>query len=110
MSEIEDQISSDDRYLLQDRYLDLTRVILPAEARRSNWTLREDHCFMRIILDHLFSDCWYNHLDRRLTAYKQLNTQQLRQAVEMAEQLLNEGEQLVSAMNARRKWVHNEDQ
>jgi hypothetical protein len=98
---IDEEISPDDRYLLQERYLDLTRVALPAEARRHGWTLRHDHCFMRIILDHLFSDCWYNHLDRRLTAYKQLNVAQLQQAIELAENLLRAGEQLVKAMNAR---------
>ena len=36
---------------------------------------------MRVILDQLFQDCWYNHLDRRLTAYKQLNDEQLRRAI-----------------------------
>ena len=98
---IDDDISPDDRYLLQDRYLDLTPTILPAEARRHGWTLREGHCFRRVILDHFFSDCWYNHLDRRLTAYKQLYMQQLKQAVELAETLLREGEQLLRTMNAR---------
>ena len=96
---INEEISPDDRYLLQDRYLDLTRTILPAEARRHGWTVREDHCFMRIILDHLFSDCWYNHLDCRLTAYKQLNVEQLQRAVELAEHLLRDGERLINAMN-----------
>ena len=98
---IDEEITPDDRYLLQDRHLDLTRTILPAEARRNGWTLREDHCFMRIILDHLFSDCWYKHLDRRLTAYKQLNVEQLQQAVKSAENLLLDGEPLLKAMNAR---------
>ena len=36
---------------------------------------------MRVILDQLFQDCWYHHLDRRLTAYKQLNDEQLRRAI-----------------------------
>ena len=43
---------------------------------------------MRIILDRLFGDCWYNHLDRRLSAYKQLNDEQLRECISMAGQLL----------------------
>jgi hypothetical protein len=39
---------------------------------------------MRVILVQLFQDCWYNHLDRRLTAYQQLNDQQLRHAISLA--------------------------
>ena len=72
------------RYELQDLYLKLTREVLPAVARLKGWTLKEDHCFMRVILDQLFQDCWYNHLDRRLTAYKQLNDKQLVQAIQLA--------------------------
>lgn len=43
---------------------------------------------MRIILDRLFGGCWYEHLDRRLTAYKQLGGEHLRECIAMAEQLL----------------------
>ena len=68
------------RYELQDRYLELMRHSLPAIARSKGWRLKEDHCFMRVILDQLFQDCWYHHLDRRLSAYKQLNDRQLRRA------------------------------
>lgn len=85
---VEEELSALHRYELQDRYLELTRVELPAEARRQGWVVTEDHCFMRIILDRLFGDCWYNHLDRRLTAYKQLGDEQLRQCIAMARQLL----------------------
>jgi hypothetical protein len=76
------------RYERQDRYLELTRTELPAKARLGKWVVTEDHCFMRIILDQLFQDCWYDHLDRRLVAYKQLNNEQLTRAIAMGEQLL----------------------
>ena len=85
---VEEELSAYHRYELQDRYLELARVELPAEARKRGWVVTADHCFMRIILDRLFGDCWYNHLDRRLTAYKQLNDKQLRECITMAEQLL----------------------
>ncbi|MEM0924815.1 MAG: hypothetical protein AAGJ83_02135 [Planctomycetota bacterium] len=85
---VDDELASQHRYELQDRYLQLTREELPAVARRDGWSIREDHCFMRILLDRLFGDCWYHHLDRRLTAYKQLNETQLRRCIKMAEQLL----------------------
>jgi hypothetical protein len=44
---------------------------------------------MRILLDQLFQGCWYDHLDRRLTAYKQLNQTQLIAIIAMAEKLLS---------------------
>jgi len=89
--ELADHDSADGmhRYELQDRYLELTRHVLPSVARLKGWALKEDHCFMRVILDQLFQDCWYNHLDRRLTAYKQLNDQQLRHAISLATAIEN---------------------
>ncbi|WP_428388249.1 hypothetical protein [Mucisphaera sp.] len=96
-----DPDSTGDRYALQARYLALTRVELPSLAALENWAVREDHCFMRIILDHLFQGCWYEHLDRRLRAYKQLDDAQLRRAVAMGERMLEEGEGLVLRMNTK---------
>lgn len=80
------------RYVLQDKYIELTRFTLPAKARSSEWSLTEDHCFMRVILDQLFQGCWYDHLDRRLVAYKQLNERQLQIAIELGEAILGQGE------------------
>lgn len=94
-------IRRNDRYLLQDRYLELTRGELPAAAARGYWCVRDDHCFMRILLDHLFQDCWYKHLDRRLKAYKQLNTDQLQQAITLGERILTEGNELLADLNAQ---------
>ncbi|MEM1228668.1 MAG: hypothetical protein AAGJ40_23520 [Planctomycetota bacterium] len=85
---ISEEFGTQHRYELQDRYLELTRIKLPAEARKQGWVVTEDHCFLRIILDRLFGGCWYDHLDRRLTAYKQLGDEQLRRCIAMAEQLL----------------------
>ncbi len=90
-----------DRYDLQNRYLDLTRVTLPSLGRTRGWVVKEDHCFMRIVLDHLFADCWYNHLDRRLRAYKQLNDTQLAQAVAIAERMSRADDKTISRMNAQ---------
>lgn len=77
------------RQLLVDQYLDRMRNRLPASAARHGWVVRYDHCFMRIILDRLFGDCWYNHLHRRTAAYRQLSDDQLRQCVAMADQILD---------------------
>ena len=89
-----------DRYDLQNRYLDLTRIQLPSLGRTRGWVVTEDHCFMRIVLDHVFADCWYNHLDRRLRAYKQLNGTQLAQAVGIAEHMCQADGQTIEQMNA----------
>ena len=37
------------RYALQDRYLELTRTQMPAEARKRGWVATFDRCFVRII-------------------------------------------------------------
>lgn len=87
------------RYVLQDQYLELTRTLLPAIARLESWSIREDHCFMRIVLDQLFGDCWYNHLDRRLVAYKQLNERQLQTAIHLASAIQDQGESLLNTWN-----------
>ena len=96
---VEEELAALHRYELQDRYLELTRVELPAEARRHGWVVTEDHCFMRILLDRLFGDCWDNHLDRRLTAYKQLRDEQLRECIAMAGQLLEGDTEALAAWN-----------
>ena len=90
-----------DRYDLQDRYLDLTRVVLPSLGRTRNWVIDQDHCFMRVVLDHVFADCWYNHLDRKLRAYKQLNDSQLSLAVSIAERMSQADPETIAAMNLK---------
>ncbi|MEO1528631.1 MAG: hypothetical protein AAFX06_24690, partial [Planctomycetota bacterium] len=74
-------------------------------ARLRGWPLRDDHCFMRVILDQLFGDCWYSHLDKRLVAYRQLNCEQLRQCIAMAEQLLHgDTEALIRSNRDSLRW------
>ena len=53
-------------------YMHLTKKVLPALARgdRKNWPVSADHCFQRIVLDHVFGGVWYEYLDR--PAYKHL--------------------------------------
>jgi hypothetical protein len=87
------------RTALTDRYLDLTRVVLPSLGRTRGWVIREDHCFMRVVLDHLFADCWYRHLDRKLRAYRQLTDTQLAQAVAIAERMSQADAAEIEAMN-----------
>ncbi len=83
------------------RYLELVRVELPAAARRGRWVLRLDHCFGRVLLDDAVGRCWYDVLDRRRPAYRQLDDAQLAGAVALGERLLVEGDALLRGLNAR---------
>ncbi|MEM6799036.1 MAG: hypothetical protein AAF589_05935, partial [Planctomycetota bacterium] len=94
-----DALGSGDRYLLQDRYLELARELLPRAAERGVWRVRADHCFMRIMLDHACGGCWYDFLDRRLRAYKQLTTAKLEAAIAVGEEMLAGGEPIVEQRN-----------
>ena len=90
-----------DRPALEQRYLELVRRQLPAAARAGGWVLREDHCFGRVLLDDAVGACWYDVLDRRRTAFRQLDDQQLAGAVALAERLLAEGDPLLRELDAR---------
>jgi hypothetical protein len=91
-----------DRDREEQRYLELTRELLPARAADQRWVLRLDHCFMRVVLDHVFGGCWYDHLDRKAgPAYRQLTDAQLAAAVALAERIAAEGEPLLRRLNAQ---------
>ena len=64
-------------------YMHLTKEILPSMARSdwTDWPVSEDHCFQRIILDHVCGGVWYEYLDR--PAYKHLTDDQAQRAVEL---------------------------
>ena len=93
--------SAERRHGLEQRYLELVRRQLPAAAREGRWVLREDHCFGRVLLDDAVGACWYDVLDRRRTAFRQLDDDQLAGAVAMAERLLAEGDPLLRELDAR---------
>ena len=68
-------------------YMHLTKKVLPALARgdRKNWPVSADHCFQRIVLDHLCGGVWYEYLDR--PAYKHLTNDQAQRAVKLCEDI-----------------------
>ena len=74
-----------DNISLSSRYKQLLNEILPASFTKP---VRYNHCFNRIILDWLFQDAWYRHLNSSKTAISQLDTIQLQQMVERMEQWL----------------------
>ena len=71
--------------ILANRYKQLLNQILPASFTKP---VRYNHCFNRIILDWLFQDVWYRHLDQSKTAISQLDKMQLLKMVERMEQWL----------------------
>ena len=72
---------------LVSAYLHLTKEVLPALARngRRNWPVSDDHCFQRIILDHVCGGVWYENLDH--PAYKNLTKDQVQRAVKLCEDI-----------------------
>lgn len=88
-----------DRLALQQRYLELMRVRLPARAAEQAWVIRFDHCFMRVVLDNLFSGQWYEHVPKR-PAYRHLTVAQLQAAIASAEAILTQGAPLLEQLNA----------
>jgi len=64
-------------------YMYLTKKVLPSIARsdRTDWPVSEDHCFQRIVLDHVCGGVWYKHLGR--PAYKHLTKDQAQRAEEL---------------------------
>ena len=73
-----------DRNDLEARWLALTRETLPALAATRDWPISADHCFQRILLDHVCGCVWYDHVAGR-PAYRHLTDAQLVKAVKSAE-------------------------
>ena len=89
-----------DRDDLVSRYRQLVLRELPRKAQAGGWVVRADHCFGRIVLDHTVGGRWYDVLDRgRSPAFLQLDDQQLRRAVELAEQIDAEGDPLLRRLD-----------
>ena len=76
-------VEKEEKDTLIATYMHLTKEVLPSMARndRTDWPVREDHCFQRIVLDHLCGGVWYKHLCR--PAYKHLTIDQAQRAVEL---------------------------
>ena len=97
---------------LQKRYLELVNKDLPERAKQYNceansmagtavrYPVYLNHCFGRVLLDALFNDCWYHHLDQSKTAYKQLSSAQLEQAINLGEAMLS-SPSLVQSLNQK---------
>ncbi len=80
------------RAALVERWLLLTREILPAMAAGENWPIRFDHCFMRVCLDDAMGRPWTEVLRR--PAIATMSDAQLAAAIRTAESIVERPETL----------------
>lgn len=84
---------------LRDEYSRKVTEELPEKAQHSDgWPIHLDHCFARVVLDNLFRDKWYNHVDGR-PAYENLSCEELNEAIKIADRMLTEGKSAVEELN-----------
>ena len=87
MNEIFSDVGNHDRKRLEARWIELTKVALPAIADARRWPVRFDHCFARILLDNACGGVWYEHVAKR-PAYRHASIATLSGAVAMGEAAL----------------------
>ena len=84
---------------LREEYARKLHERLPEQAG-DEWPIDLDHCFGRVVLDTLFEDEWYTHVDGR-PAYEHLSPAELRDAIEIADRMLECGRPVVAELNER---------
>ena len=87
--EVDDE--ADETAGLRQRYQTLVNDTLPATYTQP---IRFNHCFGRVVLDWLFGDVWYGHVER--PAYRNLTADQLRGCIGRMERWLADHDTLVS--------------
>jgi hypothetical protein len=101
-------LDGDDISQLRETYRRKVHEDLPERARSSNdWPIHLDHCFGRVVLDNLFEDEWYDHVDGR-PAHEHLSTQELAAAIEIADRMLEDGQPTVERLNTNSLRWRNE--
>ena len=84
---------------LREAYKQKVTDELPEKAQHSDgWPIHPDHCFGRVVLDTLFQDEWYDHVDGR-PAYENLSEEELREAIRIADEMLQRGRPAVERLN-----------
>ena len=86
-----------DRVALVERWLQLTRRVLPGVAAEHAWPIRLDHCFMRVFLDQAVGGQWDRVVAR--PAIRHMPGPLLARAVALAERSLAEPG-ILPALNA----------
>lgn len=91
------------RATLEARWLALTRTTLPALAAARGWPVRADHCFQRILLDHAFGGCWYDHVAAR-PAYRHVPPATLAAAIALGEAAIAGARDMADLNRASLRW------
>ncbi len=90
------------RTVLLQRWLELTRRVLPAMAPAQSWPIREDHCFMRVCLDAAAGAPWPQVIRR--PAIRHMSEAQLAAAVRVAEAIAHRPEMLADLNLRSLQW------
>jgi hypothetical protein len=106
----QETLSGDDLSELRAEYKRKVNEELPEEAQSSDgWPIHLDHCFGRVVLDNLFEDEWYSHIDGR-PAYENLTKDELQQAIQIADKMLKDGKPVVEELNENSlRWRGKQD-
>jgi len=86
------------REALVERWFARTRERLPALAKKRDWPVSEDHCFMRILLDNSCGGVWRDFV--KALAYRNAPLEVLERAVALGETVERGGADLCE-LNAR---------
>lgn len=70
------------------RLKELANVEFPAIARAENYPITQNHCFLRVVYDHLFQDKWQRILSNKKPAIHQLSAGQLDAAIAIGDEML----------------------
>ncbi len=60
----------------------------PEAARAGGYPIVHNHCFLRVVYDHLFEKKWQKALDSKKPAIHQLDETQLRRALSLGHQVM----------------------
>ena len=95
----QESLTGEDLSALREAYCRKVHDQLPAKAQANDdWPIRDDHCFSRVVLDTVFEDVWYSHVDGR-PAYEHLSPAELKTALEVADRMLREGRPVIEELN-----------
>ena len=96
-------MEQDRRARLEQEWLHLTRAALPDAARGAGWSICEDHCFQRVLLDNACGGVWYDHIADR-PAYRHATDDILLSAVTLGRAALD-GRASIDRLNRQSlKW------
>ena len=68
----------------------LANEAFPAAAKAGGYPIVFNHCFLRVVYDHVFQDKWQRQLQKGKAAIHQLSEEQLDRAIETGRQMVED--------------------